>query len=369
MALPLNIALIGSGFMGRALANAFVNAVRVFELDVEPVLAILADRDEQTARTAADGLGFARATGDWRAAVGDPAIDLVVIATPNALHAPIALAALDAGKAVFCEKPLAVTLADAAAMTHAAEARGNRTAVGFTYLFNPMIALAREIVASGEIGEVTAFRGIHAEDFMASPEAPVGWRGEPGQAGGALADIGSHCIAMAQYLVGEIAAVSGRLHTAHPVRHARPVQVDDQADAIVRFVGGATGTVAASWIAAGRKMGLAFEIAGTAGAIAFTQERLNELRLFRPGGRGREGFLTIEAGPGHGDYAAFCPAAGHQLGYNDLKTIEARATIAAVTGAPSAARDFREAWRVMCVDDAIRRSHAEQRWVEVSPPG
>lgn len=364
----LRIALIGSGFMGRAHAMAFAAAARTFDLGVEPVLEILADRTHEAAADSARTLGFARSTGDWRAAVSDPAVDLVAITTPNVLHAPIALAAIAAGKAVYCEKPLAVTLADAAAMTRAAEAAGRPTAVGFTYLYNPMITVAREIIASGEIGEVTAFRGIHAEDFMASADAPFNWRCEPGNAGGALADVGSHCIAMARHLVGEIVAVSGRLHTAHRERSGRPVAVDDQADALVRFANGATGTVAASWIASGQKMGLAFEITGTNGALSFTQERLNELRLYRPGERGREGFVTICAGPEHGDYGAFCPAPGHQLGYNDLKTIEAKAAIDAAVGRPSAAKDFRNAWAVMCVDDAIRRSHAEQRWVEVSPP-
>lgn len=364
----LRIALIGSGFMGRAHAMAFAAAARTFELGVTPVLEILADRDDAAAAEAARTLGFARSTGDWRAAVSDPAVDLVAITTPNVLHAPIALAAIAAGKAVYCEKPLAVTLDDAAAMTRAAEGAGRPTAVGFTYLFNPMISVAREIVRGGEIGEVTAFRGIHAEDFMASADAPFNWRCEPGNAGGALADIGSHCIAMARHLVGEIAAVSGQLHTVHSTRSGKPVEVDDQADAVIRFDNGATGSVACSWIATGRKMGLQFEITGTKGALSFTQDRLNELRIYRPGTRGREGFLTIEAGPEHAEYGAFCPASGHQLGYNDLKTIEAKAAIDAALGRPNAAKDFRYAWTVMCVDAAIRQSHVEQRWVEVVRP-
>lgn len=367
---PLRIALIGSGFMGRAHAMAFAAAARTFDLPVEPVLEILADRDEETAAKAAASLGFARSTGDWRAAVNDPAIGLVAITTPNILHAPIALAAIAAGKPVYCEKPLAATLAEAEAMTLAAEAAKLPTAVGFTYLYNPMIGLAREIIAGGEIGEVTAFRGIHAEDFMASPDAPFNWRCEAAQAGGALADIGSHIIALARHLVGEVASVSGRLHTAHPVRRdasgaAREVLIDDQADALVRFENGASGTLSASWIATGRKMGLGFEVSGTKGSIVFTQERFNELQLYRGGARGREGFTTIMAGPEHGDYGAFCPASGHQIGYNDLKTIEARAAIEAALGLPNAAKDFREALNVERVAESIRMSSREERWVEV----
>lgn len=365
---PLRIALIGSGFMGRAHAMAFAAAGRTYDLAVEPVLEIQADRDEETSAKAAAQLGFARSTGDWRVAVNDPAVDLVAIATPNILHAPIALAALAAGKPVYCEKPLAATLAESQAMAGAAARTGLPTAVGFTYLYNPMIAVARDLIRSGEIGEVTAFRGIHAEDFMASADAPFNWRCEPEQAGGALADIGSHIIAMARHLVGEIAEVSGRLHTQHASRRdgsgaMREVRIDDQADAIVRFAGGATGTLSASWIASGRKMGLGFEVSGTKGSIVFTQERFNELQLFRSGPGINNGFTTIMAGPGHGDYGAFCPASGHQIGYNDLKTIEVKAAIDAVLGDSANAKDFADALVVEQVADAIRVSHREGRWV------
>ncbi|MBB5707626.1 Gfo/Idh/MocA family protein [Sphingopyxis panaciterrulae] len=365
---PLNIALIGSGFMGRAHTLAFAAADRTFDLPRSPRVTILADRDLGTATAAAASLGIARASGDWRETIADASIDMVAIATPNLLHAPIAIAALEAGKAVYCEKPLATTIAESEAMTAAAAASGLPTAVGFTYLYNPMIVLARELIAGGEIGEVTAFRGIHAEDFMASADAPFNWRCEPDQAGGALADIGSHIIAMARHLVGDIAAVSGRLHTAYPMRRDargadRAVTVDDQMDAVVEFANGATGTLAASWIASGHKMGLAFEVSGTRGSIAFTQERFSELRLYRSGPGRTNGFTTICAGPEHGDYGAFCPAPGHQIGYNDLKTIEVKAVVEAAAGLPSAAMSFADALAVERVTDAIRRSHREGCWI------
>jgi len=365
----LDIALIGSGFMGRAHALAFAAAARTFALPRAPRVTLLADRDLETAAAAATSLGIARATGDWREAIADRTIDMIAIATPNLLHAPIAIAALEAGKAVYCEKPLATSIPDAEAMVAAAAASTKPTAVGFTYLYNPMIVLARELIAAGEIGEITAFRGIHAEDFMASADAPYNWRCEADQAGGALADIGSHIIAMALHLVGDIAAVSGRLHTAHKARRnaagaARAVTVDDQMDAVIEFSGGATGTLAASWIASGHKMGLAFEVSGTRGSIGFTQENFNELRLYRTGPGRTNGFTTICAGPEHGDYGAFCPAWGHQIGYNDLKTIEAKAAIEAACGGPSAAKSFVDALAVERVADAIRRSHRDGSWTK-----
>lgn len=370
----LSIGLVGSGFMGRAHAQAFRAVGGLFDLPFEPVLDLLAERDEATAADAATKLGFCRHVGDWRRLVADPEIDVVAITTPNRLHAPIALAAIAAGKHVYCEKPLATTLEDARAMAAAAEATGVVTLVGFNYLKNPMIALARDLVAGGEIGEVTGFRGIHAEDFMADPMAPFTWRCEADNAGGALADIGSHILSLATYLAGDIRSVSGRLHTVHDRRPAtagsvemREVGVDDQAHALVEFANGATGSVTASWIAQGRKMQLAFELVGSRGSIAFTQERFNELWLYQAGGApGRSGYRLITAGPEHADYAAFCPAPGHQLGFNDLKTIEVKTLIEAIAGKAPAYPDFRAACELERVAKAIHRSSAERRWVDVA---
>ena len=369
----LGIGLIGSGFMGRAHALAFRAAPGVFPLRQAPVLELLADASETRARDAAAAFGFRRATSDWNALVADGEVDIVAIATPNRLHAPMALEAIRHRKHVYCEKPLATTLDDAIAMTRAAKAAGIVTMVGFNYLKNPMIETAREIVRSGEIGELTGYRGIHAEDFMADPEAPYSWRCEPDEAGGALADIGSHAIAMARYLLGEVDSVCGRLDTIHASRPAsdgerREVKVDDQASMLVRFRDHPfTASVSASWLASGRDMQLAFELSGTKGAVVFTQERFNELQLFRTGGeRGRRGFTTINAGPAHGSYAAFCPAPGHQIGFNDLKTIEVRRLLDAVAiGLPTDA-GFSEALEVTRVMEAVRHSSASGRWVALA---
>ena len=371
-AASIGIGLIGSGFMGRAHALAFRTVGGVFPLAARPRLEMLADIPETRAAEAALALGFARSTQDWRALVRDPQVDLVAIATPNLMHAPMALAAIEAGKPVYCEKPLATTLADAIAMTRAAEAAGIVTMVGFNYLKNPMMTTAREIVRSGEIGEVTGFRAVFAEDFMADPMAPFSWRCEERQAGGALADIGSHAIALSRFLLGEVESVCGRLDTIHATRPLpsggmAAVEVDDQAAILVRFADrGFTAGLQASWLATGEVMQLAFELRGTKGAITFTQERFNELRLFRCGGdAARKGFMTIHAGPAHAEYGAFIPAAGHQLGFNDLKVIEVRRLLDAVAGRAPSDADFREALAVTRVMEAIRRSSTEARWVSL----
>ncbi|HTW29913.1 MAG TPA: Gfo/Idh/MocA family oxidoreductase [Acetobacteraceae bacterium] len=369
----LGIGLIGSGFMGRTHAFAFANANRVFSLPVAAELDVLADATEALAASAAAALGFRRSTGDWRALVADPAVDVVAITTPNVMHKEMALAALAAGKHVYCEKPLAPTAADAEAMTQAATQAGRVTAVGFNYLKNPMLRLARDIITSGEIGEVRNFQGIHAEDYMTDAEAPWTWRLDPAGGGGALADIGSHIIAAARYLVGPIERVLGDVVTAIPTRPVAPgarerraVEVDDIARAHLRFAGGASGSIEANWVATGRKMRHEFEISGSRGAIAFTQERFNELELYLTGDpTGRRGFRRILAGPEHEPYGAFCVAAGHQIGFNDLKTIEVRDLLLAIAGDPRGHADFREGLAVQRTVETIYRSAREQAWLTV----
>lgn len=367
----LGVGLIGSGFMGKAHALGFLNANRVFDLPVRAELAVLADASESAAAAAAERLGFPRSTGDWRALIADPAVGIVSITTPNVLHREMALAAIAAGKHVYCEKPLAPTAVEAEEMTLAAEAAGVSTQVGFNYLKNPMIRLARDLVAGGEIGEVRSFRGVHAEDFMSDADNPWTWRLDPSGGGGALADIGSHILALARHVVGPIAAVTGE--TATLVRRrpfeggSRAVEVDDVTTAALRFAGGAVGTVEANWMATGRKMGLEFEISGSAGAIRFTQERMNELKLYRTRDpAGHQGFRTIEAGPAHPPYGAFCPAAGHGLGFNDLKTIEVADFLRAIGGESVGHADFREGWAVARTVEAVYRAAREGGWVTVA---
>jgi predicted dehydrogenase len=365
----LGVGLVGSGFMGRAHAFAFNAVAQIFDLPLKPELVVLADRSDEIATAAAGQLGFGKAVSDWRLLVEDTAVDVVAITTPNAMHKPVALAALAAGKAVYCEKPLATTLADARDMVAAAQAAATVTLVGFNYLKNPMISLAAEIARSGEIGEVVGFRGIHAEDYMVDPNAPHSFRTDP-QGGGALMDIGSHIVSLAQHLAGpidEVTAIVGTVHQTRPsVNGHRPVEVDDHGHFLCRFAGGAIGTISASWVTPGRKMQLDFELTGTRGSVSFTQERFNELKLYTTGGtRGREGFTTITAGPDHPPYGAFCPAPGHQLGFNDLKTIEVANLVRAIAGSERASPDFLEAYEIQRVIAAVLRSGNDRSWVRV----
>ena len=362
----LRIGLIGSGFMGKAHAFGYANAARVFDLPYELELHTLADVTEESAAKAAAALGFARATSDWRALVADPAIEVVNITAPNALHKPMALAAIAAGKHVYCEKPLASQARDAREMADAAEARGVKTQVGFNYLCNPMLALARAMIEAGELGEIRGYRGLHAEDYMADAGGPFTFRHDP-IGGGALADIGSHALATAEYVMGpaagRITRVMGDCVTMIGERRdgegLRRVEVDDLGRAFLRFESGATGSVEGNWIATGRKMQHDFEVYGTKGALAFTQERFNELHFFSTDDRkGRQGFRRIEAAPEHAPYGLFCVAAGHQLGFNDLKAI-------AVAGRRPEPFNFRAGLRIQTLVETIQESSRAGAWRDV----
>jgi predicted dehydrogenase len=371
--MPLGFGLIGSGFMGKAHTLGFLNVNRVFRLPVEVALRKLADVDAATAERGAKDLGFPSFTGDWRELVSDPSIDIVSVATPNVTHREMSLAAIAHGKHVYCEKPLAPTAAEAGEMALAAEKADVKSMVGFNYSRNPLFGLAKDIIASGEIGEVRMIRAIHAEDHMRDADAPWTWRIDPAGGGGALIDIGSHILATTLYLLGPIVRVLGDVATliqARPVargaKERRKVEVDDVSRAFVRFASGVQGVIEATYVSTGRKMQHEFEISGSKGAISFSQERFNEIDLFvASDASGRRGFRKIFAGPEHKPYGDFCIVAGHQLGFNDLKIIEVRDLLLAIAGNAPVFGNFRDGWQVQKTVEAIYRSSAERRWVDV----
>ena len=366
----LRIALIGTGFMGKAHAFGYSAAPRTFDLPFDLVLGTVADVTEQAAAAAARSYGFQKSTSDWRNIVDDPEIDIVSITAPNALHKEMSLAAIAAGKHVYCEKPLAPHAADALEMTDAAEAAAIKTQVGFNYLCNPVFQLAQEMIATGELGEIRGYRGLHAEDYMADEKSPATFRHDPA-GGGALADLGSHALATAEFLLGPITEVMGDCVTMIGERPdgkdgRRKIEVDDVGRAFLRFANGATGSIEGNWIATGRKMQHDFEVYGTTGSLVFTGERLNELHFFDATAReGRQGFRKIEAGPMHPPYGEFIVATGHQIGFNDLKTIEVAGFVRAIAGDAPEPFNFRAGLRIQMLVETIQRSSRERRWAGV----
>ncbi|MEZ5826598.1 MAG: Gfo/Idh/MocA family oxidoreductase [Geminicoccaceae bacterium] len=367
---PLRIGLIGTGFMGKAHLFGLATAQRVFDLPFRIEFSMLADVGEEAAARAAAEYGFARSTGDWRKLVEDSDVDVVHITAPNALHKEMALAAIAAGKHVHCEKPLAPLAADAREMTEAAANAGVRTQVGFNYLCNPMIALARGMIEAGELGEILGYRGIHCEDYMMDASGPFTFRHDPA-GGGALADIGSHALATAEHLLGPITRVMGDCVTMIDSRPdgkggQRRVEVDDIGRAFLRFASGATGSIEGNWLSTGRKMQHDFEVYGSKGALCFSQERFNELHYFNTAdASGRRGFRRIEAAPEHAPYGRFCVAAGHQIGFNDLKAIEMAGFIAAIAGTVDEPFGFGKGLRIQTLVETIRRSSTEGQWLAV----
>lgn len=364
----LSIGLIGSGFMGKAHVFGFATAQKVFDLPMQIELHTLADITDAAARQAAYDFGFAHYTSDWREMLDNPEIDVIDITAPNALHKEMALAAIAAGKHVYCEKPLAPLAADAAEMAEAAEAAGLKTQVGFNYLCNPMMRLAKEMIESGELGEIHGYRGLHAEDYMANAEDPYTFRHNPA-GGGALADLGSHALATAEFLLGPITRVMGDCVTAIGERPdgkggRKTIEVDDIGRAFLRFANGASGSIEGNWIATGRKMQHDFEVYGSKGALSFSQERFNELHFYsNDDASGRRGFRRIEAAPDHAPYGNFCVAPGHQIGFNDLKAIEVAGYVNAIAGNGAEMFSFRDGLRIQTLVEKIQRSAQTGEWL------
>ncbi len=374
MTQSLGIGIIGTGFMGKAHAFAYRAALAAFPDIPVPRLEMIADVDQGLAAKAAHQYGFQRSSGHWRDLVNDPNVDVVSITTPNTLHREMALAAIAAGKHVHCEKPLSPSLAHSLEMVDAAEKAGVSTQVGFNYIKNPLLKLARDMIAAGELGEITGFRGIHAEDYMHDPESPYSWRIDPVGGPGVIADLGSHIIGMARFLLGPIAEVTADVRTvvaSRPVARGaaerKDVLVDDVARILVNFGRGCGGTIEANWVATGRKMQLGFEISGEKGSLVFSQERLNELLFYKAGGDARtSGYVKIEAGPQHVPYGQFCIAGGHQLGFNDLKTIEIGEFLRGIGEGRVSGPDFREAYEIQKVVEAAIAASRSRSWVKIS---
>jgi predicted dehydrogenase len=383
----LRVGLVGHAFMGAAHSQAWRTAPHFFDLPLRPQLTALAGRDPLRVREAAERLGWTSTETDWHRLVERPDVDLVDICTPGDTHAEIAVAALDAGKHVLCEKPLANTVAEAEAMAAAAAraaARGVRSMVGFTYRRVPAIGLARRLVAEGMLGEIRHVRAQYLQDWIADPAAPMSWRLEKEKAGsGALGDIGAHIVDLTQHITGQrLTGVSALLETfvrERPLPAASgslsgvggegtgTVTVDDAAVFLGRFSGGALATFEATRFALGRKNAIRIEVNGSAGSLAFDFEDMNVLQFFdgtEPAATaGFRRILVTE--PEHPYVAAWWPA-GHGLGYEHGFTHQVVDLVTAIAKDQDPAPSFAEGLQVQRVLDAVERSAADRStWTEI----
>jgi predicted dehydrogenase len=393
----LGVGMVGYAFMGRAHSQAWRTVDRVFDLPLRPRLAAICGRDEAATAAAAARLGWAAAETDWRALIARDDVQLIDIAAPGGLHAPIAIAALRAGKHVLCEKPLANTLAEAEAMAAAADAAfpgGARAMVGFNYRRVPALALARRLVEQGRIGRLRHVRAVYLQDWLVDPDSPLTWRLQAEQAGsGALGDLGAHIVDLARFLTGDeiagVSAVSSTFVEERPLldgpgngseavdatgtadaggtgaadvrRRTGRVTVDDAVVFSARFASGALGSFEATRYASGRKNGLRIELNGSSGSLAFDLERLNELEYYDgddTDGGATAGFRRIlVTEPEHPYLSGWWPP-GHIIGWEHTFTHQARDLLTAIAEGAQPEPSFADGLAVQRVLDAAARSAA-----------
>ncbi len=366
----IGVGLIGTGHMGKCHALAWNSVRPVFGDGPRTRLVHLAEVDAELARRRGDEFGFERSTGDWRQLIADPEVDVVSVTTPNAFHAEMAVAALEAGKHVWCEKPMAVALADAERMEAAARASGKVAVLGYNYIQGPMVRLIGDLLAAGRIGTVNHVRLEMDEDFMADPEGLFGLKSLSESGYGAIDDFGVHPLSLLQVLLGPVRRVMAHMSRPYPDRPVqeggrRSVETHDVASILFEMDAGVSGVMALSRTAWGRKGRIALQIFGSAGTIVFDQERFNEVQIYQAGEGATAGFRTILAGPQHPPYDRFIPAPGHGLGFNDLKIIECHELLKAIAGEPARVIDFTTGLAIERTVHAMARSHGEGRWVEV----
>jgi predicted dehydrogenase len=375
MAPPVRIGMIGTAFMGRSHSHAWRNVGAFFDLPQTPVLQVICGRNPDTTRAAADRMGWSDTSSDWRAVIERDDVDLIDICTPGSSHAEIAIAALEAGKHVLCEKPLANTVEEAQAMTDAAEkasAAGIRSMCGFNYRRVPALELARRLIAEGRLGTIRQVRAVYLQDWIVDPDFPMVWRLDATEAGsGSLGDIGSHIVDMTQHLLASpITEVAGLTETFIPHRPlpgggTGTVTVDDAAIVLARWENGVIGTLEATRFATGRKNGMHIELNGSLGSIIFDLERLNELEVYETSGGSTAGFrrvLVTEAD--HPWVGAWWPP-GHIVGWEHTFTHQARDLLLDIDVGRAPSPSFAEGLQVQRVLEAVQQSAAARGWTAV----
>ncbi|WP_332602823.1 Gfo/Idh/MocA family protein [Arthrobacter sp. S2(2024)] len=392
---PLRVGMVGYAFMGAAHSHAWRTAPRFFDLPLDPQLTALCGRNDDGVRAAAGKLGWGSVETDWRRLLERDDIDLIDICTPGNTHAEIAIAALEAGKHVLCEKPLANSVAEAERMTEAAQAaaeRGVFSMCGFSYRRTPALALAKRMVEEGRLGTIRHVRAQYLQDWLSDENAPMTWRLDKSKSGsGSLGDIGAHSIDAAQWVTGQqITGVSALLET---FVHERPlagdlvglgghgdvgadaprgaVTVDDAAIFTARFDGGATsagavGVFEATRFALGRKNAMRLEVNGTKASLAFDFEEMNVLSFYDAAESPDAGFRRIFVTEPEHPYVGNWWPTGHGLGYEHGFTHQVVDLVTAIGAGEQPSPSFADALQVQKVLAAVEGSAAESsRWQEV----
>jgi predicted dehydrogenase len=368
----IGVGLIGTGYMGKCHALAWTGVRAVFGDGPIVRRVMLCEVEEGLARRRADEFGFEKATADWKALIADPAVEVVSVTTPNALHAPMAIAALEAGKHVWCEKPMAPSLAESERMAAAARASRKAAILGYNYIQSPAARFIGKLLKDSAIGRLNHFRVEMDEDYLADAEAPFSWRSERSAGYGALDDFAVHPLSLITTLIGRPAAVFGEMSKPYPDRAdgagRRAVETYDIATALLRMEDGVAGAIHVNRCAWGRKGRLQLQFFGSRGMIVFDQERFNEVNVYVAEGPAEgQGFRQVLMGPAHPPYEKFVVASGHQMGFNDLKIVEAHELLNRIAGKPSLTIDFEAGLQIERTIHSIARSSLERRWVAMDP--
>ena len=382
----LGVAVVGFGWMGRLHAQAYARVPHHFpDLPLSPRLVAVVDDVPGRSEAAARQFGFATVTADWRELLADARVGAVSVTTPNWLHREIGVALAEAGKHVWVEKPVGLTLDDARAVARAVSAAGVRSAVGFNYRHAPAVAAAREMIAAGGIGRVTHARVRLLSDYAAHPAGALTWRFRRDLGGnGVLGDLASHGVDLVRHLLGEISSLVADTAVFVPERprptgatagHARadggelgPVENDDYVSCLLRLASGARVVLEASRVAVGEQNNYGFEVHGTTGALFWDFRRMGELGVSRGDRYQDQPVSTVHVGPGAGEYAAFQPGAGTAMSYDDLKVIEAHHFLRSIADGRPAGAGVEDAVRAAAVLDALAASAASRAWTDVPAP-
>ncbi len=382
MAKTLNVGMIGYKFMGRAHSNAWLKADKFFTLKARPVMKVICGRDRAGVSEMAYRFGWDKFVTDWREVVNDPAIDIVDINTPNDTHAEIAIAAAKAGKAILCEKPLALDAKQAKQMLEAVKKAGVVNMVCHNYRRIPALALAKKMIANGDLGTIYHYRARYAQDWIVDPNFPLVWRLQSKVAGsGTHGDICAHIIDIGRYLVGEFSEVCGQMETfikerplpseqgglaAKGSTKMGKVTVDDVSMFIGRFQNGALANLEATRFALGRKNGIQVEINGSRGSLAFDFEDMNRLEYFNnEDPADRRGFRSIIVTEGVHPYAGAWWPPGHIIGYEHTFVHTVADFVNAVVDKRSVQPTFEDGYQNQVVLEAVEKSAKTKKWVKL----
>lgn len=371
----VRVGLIGYNFMGKAHSLAYRNAPFFFNSPVEPILQTIVGRDEERVKAAANKLGWISYDTDWRRVIEREDIDLIDIGTPNQSHYEIAIAALEAGKHVLCEKPLAVTLEQAKAMRDLAVRSNQIHMICHNYRFAPAIQFAKQLIESGQLGAIYQIRAHYLQDWLLPPDYPMSWKlTKAGSGTGTLGDLMSHILDLARFLVGEIESVSAMLKTfitkrpldaSNPALGEGEVEVDDASALLASFGNGAMGTFEASRFAMGNKNANRLEINGSRGSIRWDLERMNELQVCLDSDPGLNGFRTVHCTQSIHPYGTAYWPAGHSIGYEHTFISLIHELLVGIDKGHNPQPSFEDGYRNQLVLDAAERSVQTGAWVKV----